>query len=66
MEFDYLNDVPILTLDVDEDFKGDKVKCADMVEKVRDSFIYDCIWLSQINNIRFLLHPKISLFKASI
>ncbi|XP_036385545.1 deoxycytidine kinase [Megalops cyprinoides] len=36
MEFEYLNDVPILTLEVNEDFKGDKVKCADMIEKVKE------------------------------
>lgn len=36
MEFEYLNNVPVLTLDVNEDFKEDKVKCADMVEKVRE------------------------------
>ncbi|KAG7273726.1 hypothetical protein CRUP_001806, partial [Coryphaenoides rupestris] len=32
-EFEYLNKIPILTLDVNEDFKGDKEKCANMVEK---------------------------------
>ncbi|XP_064423694.1 deoxycytidine kinase isoform X2 [Latimeria chalumnae] len=36
MDFEYLNAVPVLTLDVNEDFKGDKTKCADMVEKVRE------------------------------
>uniref|UniRef100_A0A4W5RD77 Deoxycytidine kinase n=1 Tax=Hucho hucho TaxID=62062 RepID=A0A4W5RD77_9TELE len=36
MEYKYLNDVPILTLDVNEDFKVDKVKGADMVEKVKE------------------------------
>ncbi|XP_061119191.1 deoxycytidine kinase isoform X1 [Conger conger] len=36
MEFDYLYDVPVLTLDVNEDFKGDKIKCADMIEKVKE------------------------------
>ncbi|NP_001291054.1 deoxycytidine kinase [Esox lucius] len=36
MEYQYLNDVPILTLDVNEDFKVDKVKCADMIEKVKE------------------------------
>lgn len=34
MEFEYLNDVPVMTLDVNEDFKGDKIKCANMIEKV--------------------------------
>lgn len=33
-EFEYLNDVPVLTVDVNEDFKGDKIKSADMIEKV--------------------------------
>ncbi|KAM4634422.1 deoxycytidine kinase [Polymixia lowei] len=36
VEYEYLNDVPILTLDVNKDFKGDKVKSADMVEKVKE------------------------------
>ncbi|KAK3524542.1 hypothetical protein QTP70_029857 [Hemibagrus guttatus] len=36
MDFDYLCEVPILTLDVNDDFKGDKFKCADMIEKVKD------------------------------
>ncbi|MGH0184722.1 UNVERIFIED_CONTAM: hypothetical protein FKN15_015894 [Acipenser sinensis] len=34
MEYEHLNDIPILTLDTNEDFKGDKIKCADMIEKV--------------------------------
>ncbi|XP_076850520.1 deoxycytidine kinase [Brachyhypopomus gauderio] len=36
MEFNYLSEVPILTLDVNDDFKGNTVKCADMLEKVKD------------------------------
>ncbi|XP_056146730.1 deoxycytidine kinase [Lampris incognitus] len=36
MEFDYLSNVPILTLDVNDDFRNDKVKCADMIEKVKE------------------------------
>ncbi|TSK71975.1 Deoxycytidine kinase [Bagarius yarrelli] len=34
MDFDYLCEVPVLTLDVNDDFKGNKLKCADMIEKV--------------------------------
>lgn len=34
-EFDYLNEVPILTIDVNEDFQQNKLKGASMVEKVR-------------------------------
>lgn len=34
MEYDYLSDVPVLTLDVTEEFKADPTKCADMIEKV--------------------------------
>lgn len=37
MEFQYLSDVPILTIDVNEDFKGNEIKRADMIEKVNDS-----------------------------
>lgn len=36
MEFEYLNDVPVLTIDVNEDFKGNEIKRADMIEKVSD------------------------------
>ncbi|XP_030625140.1 deoxycytidine kinase [Chanos chanos] len=36
MDFEYLSDVPILTLDVNDDFKGDKAKCDSMVEKVKE------------------------------
>ncbi len=34
MEFEYLNEVPVLTLDVNDEFKDNKIKCADMIEKV--------------------------------
>lgn len=33
-DFEYLSNVPVLTIDVDEDFKGDGIKSADMIEKV--------------------------------
>lgn len=36
MEFQYLNEVPILTLDVNDDFKDNTNKCADMIEKVKE------------------------------
>lgn len=39
MDFDYLCEVPVLTLDVNDDFKGDKFKCADMIEKVATLFL---------------------------
>ncbi|TWW66364.1 deoxycytidine kinase [Takifugu flavidus] len=35
-EFDYLNQVPILTIDVNEDFQENKLKSAGMVEKVKE------------------------------
>ncbi|XP_055791853.1 deoxycytidine kinase-like [Salvelinus fontinalis] len=35
MVYEYLIDTPILTLDINKDFKGDKVKGADVVEKVK-------------------------------
>lgn len=35
LDFEYLKEVPVLTLDVDDDFKDNKVKCADMIEKVQ-------------------------------
>ncbi|XP_061822532.2 deoxycytidine kinase [Nerophis lumbriciformis] len=36
MDFEYLNDVPVLTLDVSEEFKGNESKSADMLEKVKE------------------------------
>ncbi|XP_062867667.1 deoxycytidine kinase [Trichomycterus rosablanca] len=36
MDFDYLSEVPVLTLDVNDDFKDNKNKCADMIEKVKE------------------------------
>lgn len=39
MDFDYLCEVPVLTLDVNDEFKGDKFKCADMIEKVVTLFL---------------------------
>lgn len=39
MDFDYLSEVPVLTLDVNDDFKGDNFKCADMIEKVATFFL---------------------------
>lgn len=38
MEFDYLRNVPVLSIDVNEDFKGNEIKSADMIEKVSDRF----------------------------
>ncbi|XP_061554593.1 deoxycytidine kinase isoform X1 [Phycodurus eques] len=37
MDFEYLADVPVLTLDATEEFKRDKSKGADMLEKVREA-----------------------------
>ncbi|KAL7982174.1 hypothetical protein Chor_001231, partial [Crotalus horridus] len=34
-EFEYLQGVPVLTLDVNEDFKGDRNKHENMIEKVK-------------------------------
>ncbi|XP_075939210.1 deoxycytidine kinase [Anarhichas minor] len=36
MEFEYLSDVPVLTIDVNENFKGNEIKSADMIEKVKE------------------------------
>ncbi|XP_060692781.1 deoxynucleoside kinase [Hemiscyllium ocellatum] len=35
LDFEYLKDVPILVLDVNEDFKDDKIKQEDILEKVK-------------------------------
>ena len=44
MEFDYLNEVPVLTMDVNEEFKGNNNKRADMIEKVSDTEAFLKIW----------------------
>lgn len=38
MDFEYLGEVPVLTIDVNEDFKNSKNKSGNMIEKVRDNF----------------------------
>lgn len=48
MEFEYLSDVPVLTIDVNEDFKGNEIKSAHMIEKVSDSWAKLKIWNGQI------------------
>lgn len=35
-EFEYLNHVPILVLDVDQDFKNDRIKQQELMDKVKD------------------------------
>lgn len=35
VDFEYLKDIPILVLDVNEDFKNDKIKQEDVVDKVK-------------------------------
>lgn len=35
-DFEYLSNVPILTLDVNEEFKGNKSRSSDMLEKVKE------------------------------
>lgn len=42
MGFDYLCEVPVLTLDVNDDFKGNKFKCADMIKKVTTLPVFPC------------------------
>ena len=34
LDFDYLNDLPVLVLDVDDDFKSDRVKQEVIIDKV--------------------------------
>ncbi|XP_055369575.1 deoxycytidine kinase isoform X2 [Betta splendens] len=36
MEFEYLHDVPVLTIDVNDDFKDNDQRSVDMIEKVKD------------------------------
>lgn len=37
MDFEYLGEVPVLTIDVNEDFKHNENKSGNMIEKVTDS-----------------------------
>lgn len=46
MEFDYLSEVPVLTIDVSEDFRGNEIRSADMIEKVREALLN--IWSDDI------------------
>lgn len=34
LDFDYLNELPILVLDVDDDFKNDRIKQQEIIDKV--------------------------------
>ncbi|KAL4623265.1 deoxycytidine kinase [Arapaima gigas] len=36
LEYEYLNEIPVLTLDVNENFKGNTATCGDMLEKVKE------------------------------
>lgn len=36
LDFDYLNEIPVLILDVDDDFKNDRIKREDIMDKVRE------------------------------
>lgn len=48
LDFDYLNDLPVLLLDVDHDFKNDRIKQEFIIEKVpfcfSSSFIFFCFY----------------------
>ncbi|XP_059819392.1 deoxycytidine kinase 1-like isoform X4 [Hypanus sabinus] len=36
LHFDYLNEIPVLTLDANEDFKQNEAKCQKMIEMIKD------------------------------
>lgn len=36
LDFEYLNDLPVLVLDVDDDFKNDRIKQEAIIDKVRE------------------------------
>lgn len=38
LDFDYLNELPILVLDVSDDFKNDRIKREEIVDKVGEEF----------------------------
>lgn len=49
MEFQYLNEVPVLTLDVNDDFKDNSIKCGDLIEKVWNTHIKLCFFKNMGN-----------------
>lgn len=38
LDFDYLNELPVLVLDVSDDFKNDRIKREEIVDKVGEVF----------------------------
>lgn len=44
MDFEYLSNIPVLTIDVNEDFKASDQKGADMIEKVSGFKYYAEMW----------------------
>lgn len=53
-DFEYLQEVPVLTLDVNEDFKSNKDKHENMIEKVKAGLFTLCLnVVSPIKNPEF-------------
>lgn len=46
LDFKYLKDLPILVLDVNEDFKNDRIKQEGITDKVR--ILYMDLWTNSI------------------
>lgn len=46
VDFEYIKDIPILVLDVNEDFKNDKIKQAYLIDKVSIKYQRGCICFS--------------------
>lgn len=56
VDFEYLKDLPILVLDVNEDFKNDRIKQEGVVDKVRASLWTNCkIFLINLDHILIFL-----------
>lgn len=40
LDFDYLNDLPVLVLDVDDDFKNDRIRQEVIIDKVPFALVF--------------------------
>lgn len=66
LDFDYLNELPILVLDVSDDFKNDRIKQEEIIDKVGEllsffvsplcvcSFIINCLICFSVQVREFL------------
>lgn len=60
LDFDYLNDLPVLILDVDDDFKNDRIKQEAIIDKVCTLPYLLCsnVYLLYLTSVWFLLQVR--------